>query len=531
LNGKSVLIWPDKDKAGWAYAQAASQAVLRAGATSCVILLPDDAQPEAWDAFDAVQAQFDVHNFIEHGPRIKVHAADDELPPPASEFSVLGSCDALALSFAQQYREDWRFVSAWGRWMLWDGLRWRADETLAAGDLVRHICRHAALQADNRREALQLASSGMVSGVERLTKLDQNNAGKAHEWDVDRWLINTPGGVVDLRTGQQRPHKRADYMTKLTTASLSHQDCPNWLRFLEQATGNDQALIDYLQRVFGYCLSGSTQEHALFFLYGTGANGKSVFVNTLTTLLGDYATSAPMDTFMESRSDRHPTDLAGLRGARFVTATETEQGRRWNESKIKEITGGDRVSARFMRQDFFTFTPQFKLLIAGNHKPAIRNIDEAMRRRLHLIPFTLTVPPHQRDKHLSDKLLTERDAIFGWGVQGCLKWQQLGIEPPPCVRQATDEYFESEDAIGRWLLERCVFDANAKALTVELFTDWKQWAEANGEFIGSQKRFADALITRRIEKWRNSCGARGFVGIGLKEPTQHPQVSYPYIND
>ena len=200
-----------------------------------------------------------------------------------------------------------------------------------------------------------------------------------------------------------------------------------------------------------------------------------------------------------------------------MAAIETEQGRRWNESKIKEITGGDRVSARFMRQDFFTYMPQFKLVIAGNHKPAIRNIDEAMRRRLHLIPFTITVPPERRDKQLQAKLLTESHAIFEWGVQGCLAWQREGLRPPQSVLDATDEYFESEDALGRWLDERCVRVANAKALTSELFGDWKQWAEGAGEFVGSQKRFADLLLTRGLEKWRNTVGLRGFRGVGLKE--------------
>jgi putative DNA primase/helicase len=278
--------------------------------------------------------------------------------------------------------------------------------------------------------------------------------------------------------------------------------------------------------VFGYCMTGSTQEHALFFLYGTGANGKSVFVNTVFTLMGDYAANAPMDTFMESRGDRHPTDLAGLRGARFVGATETEQGRRWNESKIKEITGGDRVSARFMRQDFFTYLPQFKLVIAGNHKPAIRNIDEAMRRRLHLIPFTITVPPEKRDKQLQAKLLIERNAIFEWGVQGCLAWQREGLIAPDSVVSATKEYFESEDALGRWLEERCVRVKTARSLTSELFSDWKQWADAAGEFVGSQRRFSDLLLTRGLEKWRNSAGVRGYQGVGLAEQSRPNYTPY-----
>ncbi|MGD7248220.1 phage/plasmid primase, P4 family, partial [Ralstonia pseudosolanacearum] len=223
--------------------------------------------------------------------------------------------------------------------------------------------------------------------VEKIARSDPKHAATADEWDADVWALNTPGGVVDLRTGQLRPHRREDRMTKVTTATprgRNGEGCPAWLAFISDITGGNTDLAAYLQRVVGYCLTGVTSEHALFFLYGTGANGKSVFVNVLATILGDYAANAPMDTFMEARGDRHPTELAGLRGSRLVSSIETEQGRRWNESKVKAITGGDKVSARFMRQDFFDYLPQFKLLIAGNHKPAIRNVDEAMKRRLHL---------------------------------------------------------------------------------------------------------------------------------------------------
>lgn len=528
LAGKAVLIWPDKDKPGFGYANAASQAVLMAGAASCVILLPPDDKPEGWDAADALAEGFDVADFIARGPRATVQPVDDD-PAHAdhrgdgddahhSDASVWGSEDALALAFTRRYHHDWRYVALWGKWLMWDGRCWRHEETLAATDLIRQVCRHAAMRADSQRVAAKLVASSTVGGVERLARTDRQHAATADEWDADIWLINTPGGVVDLRTGRMRPHNRADRMTKITTATLAPgSTCPTWMRFLDEATGGDTELQAYLQRVFGYCLTGSTQEHALFFLYGTGANGKSVFVNTLFTLLGGYAANAPMDTFMETRTDRHPTDLAGLRGARFVGATETEQGRRWNEAKIKEITGGDRVSARFMRQDFFTYVPQFKLVIAGNHKPAIRNIDEAMRRRLHLIPFTITVPPEKRDKQLQAKLLAEANGIFSWGVEGCLAWQREGLRQPKCVADATEEYFEAEDALGRWLEERCVRHANAKALTAELFSDWKRWAEAAGEFVGSQKRFADLLLTRGMDKWRNGVGLRGFRGVGLKE--------------
>jgi putative DNA primase/helicase len=530
LAGKAVLIWPDRDKPGWEYATLAAQAILSAGAKTCHILYPPEEAADGWDAADAVAEGYDVAAFLTHGPRLQMHDVADEAEPViSSDESVWGTEDALALAFTRRYHRDWRYVAAWGRWLVWDGHRWRTEDTLAATDLIRCVCRHAAVHADNPKVAAKLATSGTVGGVERLARADRRHAATTAEWDADPWLLNTPGGVVDLRTGRQRMHDRADRMTKITTATPSG-DCPIWRQFLVEVTGGDADLQAYLQRMAGYTLTGSTQEHALFFLYGTGANGKSVFVNTLATILGDYAANAPMDTFMETRTDRHPTDMAGLRGARFVAAIETEQGRRWAESKVKNLTGGDKISARFMRQDFFEFFPQFKLVVAGNHKPAIRNIDEAMKRRLHLIPFTITVPPERRDKHLQQKLLAERDGILAWAVQGCLDWQRLGrLDPPQQVLEATEEYFEAEDALGRWLDERCVRESNAKSLSAELFTDWKQWADAAGEFIGSQKRFSDLLITRGIEKWRNPSGLRGFRGIGLKSP---PKPAYtPYADD
>jgi putative DNA primase/helicase len=530
LAGKSVLIWPDRDKPGWEYATQAAQAILSAGAKSCFILYPPEEAADGWDAADAIAEGFDVAAFLAHGPRLQMHdVADEAEPVVSSDESVWGTEDALALAFTRRYHRDWRYVAGWGRWLVWDGNRWRTEDTLAATDLIRSVCRHAAVRAENPKVAAKLASSSTVGGVERLARADRRHAATTEEWDADPWLLNTPGGVVDLKTGRQRPHDRSDRMTKITTATPGG-DCPTWRRFLDEVTGGDVELQAYLQRMVGYALTGSTQEHALFFLYGTGANGKSVFVNTLATILGDYATNAPMDTFMETRTDRHPTDMAGLRGARFVAAIETEQGRRWAESKLKNLTGGDKISARFMRQDFFEFFPQFKLFVAGNHKPAIRNIDEAMKRRLHLIPFTITVPPERRDKHLQQKLLAERDGILAWAVQGCLDWQRHGrLDPPRRVVEATEEYFEAEDALGRWLDERCVREANAKSLTAELFNDWKQWAEAAGEFTGSQKRFADLLLTRGLDKWRNGMGLRGFQGVGLKDP---PAPSYtPYADD
>lgn len=537
LAGKAVLIWPDNDPPGMHYAQAAAQAALQAGAVSCEILMPPANRPQGWDAADALAERlqsiapdtppFDVTGFLSAGGRLPVKpeaagAGMDVAVPDAPDAVSWGTEDGLAATFTRRYSKDWRYVAAWGRWLTWTGRRWNEDIVLYVQHLVRGICRSASARADSHRLKAKLASASSISAVERIARCDPKHAATVDEWDADIWLLNTVDGVVNLKTSVMRAHDSQDRMTKITTATPRGQ-CPLWLSFLEQVTGGDQELQDYLQRMVGYCLTGSTQEHAMFFLYGTGSNGKSVFVNTLVTILGDYAANAPMETFMDNRSDRHPTDLAGLRGARVVTATETEQGRRWNESRIKEITGGDRITARFMHKDNFTYPPTFKLMMSGNHKPAIRNVDEAMRRRMHLIPFEVTIPRDKRDRQLQDKLLRERDGILAWALDGCMQWQRSGLCPPQSVQDATSEYFEGEDAMGRWIEERCILTANAKSLTAELFNDWKQWADEAGEFVGSQRRFADLLITRGIEKWRNGAGLRGFKGIGLKVAPTIPQ--------
>jgi P4 family phage/plasmid primase-like protien len=423
--------------------------------------------------------------------------------------------DAVALQFTQRHGADWRFVAAWGQWFVWTGTHWQREETLKVYDLARIVCRDAAASCENIKLRAKIASASTVAAVERLARADRTHAASADIWDADLWSLNTPGGVVALKTGILVPHRRQDANTKIATAT-PRGECPAWQDFLATVTGQDAELQAYLQRVVGYCLTGVTGEHALFFLYGTGANGKSVFVTIVSGILGDYATVAPMDMFMAATGERHPTDMAGLRGARLVTATETEQGRRWAESKLKTLTGGDKITARFMRQDFFEFVPQFKLVVAGNHKPAIRNIDEAMRRRLHLIPFTVTIPPAERDKKLPEKLMAERDGIMAWAVDGCREWQQIGLKPPAAVSAATNEYFEAEDAIGRWLDEACVLGKNLAEKSAVLFAAWKAWAEANGEYVGSNKDFSEKLASRGFINYRDH-GGRGFRGLALRQ--------------
>jgi P4 family phage/plasmid primase-like protien len=366
-----------------------------------------------------------------------------------------------------------------------------------------------------------------VASVERLARADRRHAAVIEQWDSDAWLLNTPSGVVDLRNGAIRPARREDYATKITAAAPGGE-CPLWKSFLSRITGGDEELQRFLQKMIGYALTGVTREHALFFLYGLGANGKSVFVNTLSGLMGDYARTAPIEAFIDSKNERHPTDLAGLQGARLVTATETEDGRRWAESKIKALTGGDKIAARFMRGDFFEFTPQFKLVVAGNHKPGLRTVDEAMRRRFNLVPFTVTIPPGERDLQLAEKLRKEWGGILQWAIDGCLAWQAQGLRAPKAVSDATEDYLAAEDALARWMEDRTEKRDGAWASATALFSDWKTWAESNREYAGSQKRFSENLAARGFAQVRTKA-ARGFGGVRLQtSPVTDSDASIGY---
>jgi putative DNA primase/helicase len=325
--------------------------------------------------------------------------------------------------------------------------------------------------------------------------------------------------TCDLRTGDLREPNPEGYITKEVAVAPAEPgtEAPLWRAFLDRITDRDADLQDYLQRVAGYCLTGLTTEHVLFFCYGTGANGKSVFINTLVGIWHDYAVTIGTDMLMASPGDRHPTEIARLRGVRLAVGSEIEAGRSWAESKLKQMTGGDKLQGRFMRQDFFEFTPQFKLLIAGNSKPSLRGVDEAIRRRLHLIPFTVTIPPEERDHHLPEKLKEEWPAILRWAIEGCLLWQQYGLQPPRAVLAATEGYLAGEDSFALWREDCTTVDTHAWERSADLWQSWKRWAESAGEYVGSQKRFSQTLEDHGFVPERQpGTGKRGFRGARLK---------------
>jgi P4 family phage/plasmid primase-like protien len=441
----------------------------------------------------------------------------DILKDPPRVAAPKFSDQALALEFAGLHEGDLRYVAQWGQWRGWNGKLWELDTTLAAYDHVKKICREAANSAEKPAQKQELASAKTAAAVERLARSDRRMAITVEQFNSDPWLLNTDNGVVDLRTGKLCQHAPEFCMTKITTAPAAGE-CPRWMAFLERVTDGNAELIEFLQRYTGYCLTGSVREHVFAFLYGTGANGKSVFINTISKILGDYATTAPMEMLLVAQGERHPTDIAMLHGARLVTAQETQKGRRWDEARLTNLTGGDRLKGRFMRQDFFEFEPTHKLLMAGNDKPSLYKVDEGLRRRFLVVPFTVQIPPSERNLRLFEQLKDEHGGILCWMIEGCLKWQADGLQVPPVVREATNDYLAEQDVQGQWLKE-CVDvtrNRNDVELLQKLFASWQGWAKDRGYAVGTEKGLS-AELAKTFEGGQHSRTRRAlFRGLRLK---------------
>ena len=360
-------------------------------------------------------------------------------------------------------------------------------------------------------------SNKMLNGrtfaaIESMCKADRYHAANIDQWDDDDDIINTTSGIVNLKNGSLLPHDPEKHCTKITSAG-PEGDCPTWCKFLDEITGNDSELVKYIQRVFGYSLTGSTKEHALIFFYGTGGNGKGTMLNAVTSILNDYAVIANADVFTESKHDRHPTELAAFVGARLVVAQETDEGRKWAEAKIKSLTGGDPLTARYMRGDFFTFIPKFTLIIAGNHKPTIQNIDEAMRRRLHLVPFNITIPKEKRDLDLAEKLENESGGIMQWMIDGVVEYNKHGLNPPQSVLDATESYFEDENTLQQWMEDCCSTGAENWETPTILFNSWNAFATQANLSPRTNKELKSKLEAAGFQQVRNKLRGRHYEGI------------------
>lgn len=438
--------------------------------------------------------------------------------------------------------DDLRYCKLWGKWLVWDGMRWHADDTaeverralLTARSIAAEAVADEKLGRDTFHDCMKWAK-GSESGTKQaaMVKLAGREARVVvipDQLDRDGSKLGTQNGVIDTREGEFGEHEREALMTRVAgTAYREDAACPTFLAFLDQITFDPERnqprpeLVSYLQRAVGYSLTGDTSERVMFILHGVGKNGKSTFIDIIREMMGDYAMRVPTDTLMARRNESIPNDIARLKGARFVFASETDDGKRLSEALIKDLTGGDTISARFMRGEWFDFKPEFKLWLATNHRPTIRGTDPAIWDRIHLIPFDVRISEEQQDRNLSKKLRKELPGILRWAVEGCLEWQRDGLKPPVCVRSATNQYRTEMDRLAPFLADCCAIEPYARVTAKELYAAYQHWCNENGERYARQRDFGVKLGEKGFEQHRGAKGLRFWVGLRLV--TQPQQVT------
>ena len=408
------------------------------------------------------------------------------------------------------------------KWMYWDGKMWRTDDSGEIKKLADVICedikREALLEQDEKTQmdmlkwATRTASSkGKEAMIKECQHLDGIPAG-VDDFDSYPDYINCQNGIINLRNGELLPHDANFMMSKICYSDydISGNQPVLWLRFLDDITNGNKELQEYIQRSVGYSLTGSNEEQCAYFLYGLGNNGKSTFLDTIADLFGGYASNAQPETIMMKRfgGEGATSDIARLKGARFVTAEEPTEGVRLNEGLLKQLTGGTKVTCRFLYGEEFEYTPEFKIWIATNHKPVIRGTDFGIWRRIKLIPFEVNIPKEKVDKNLKYKLRAEFPQILRWAVEGCMKWEKEGLEEPECVKNATADYKQEMDVLAGFIDECLIIDYNCKdhLMARDLFQVYTKWAKENNEYEMSSKKFGMEITKKLPEKGRSAQG-------------------------
>ena len=423
---------------------------------------------------------------------------------------------------AARHGKDLRFTVERG-WFVWDGRRWAVDERgvavqVRAKDTALSIFDEIKNSSDRdarMKHAKHAQSKNALEAMIWCARSEPGIPARLTQFDADGWVLNVANGTLDLRTSELRPHRREDLISNLVEVAFNPDaDFDLWDAFLWRVLDKNDELYAYLRRFVGYLLVGDTREQSLHFLYGLGANGKSVFCEVLVRLLGDYAVAVSPDLIMLRRHGGIPNDVARLRGVRAALMNETSQGARFDEAKLKDLTGGDTLTARFLHQEFFDFHPTHRLLIRGNHKPTINGTDEGIWRRLRLVPFTVSIPPEEQDRDLLTKLEAELPGILNWALAGCREWQAEGLKPPPIIAEAVRQYREESDTLGRFVGECCEVRKLGQVKSSTLFKRYQEFCEQAGERWIPSKDFP-AEMQRRGFEWKRTKAGSMFHGIEL----------------
>ena len=449
-------------------------------------------------------------------------SADGSRPVTGFARSDLGNAER----FVAYHGQDVRYCHPWRKWLVWDGTRWVVDAKGLVRQKMRQTVRSIYEEAadcpdeDERKAlakwALASESKPKIDAALSLAEAEEGIPVSPDELDANAWKLNCLNGTIDLRTGKLLPHDRADLITKLAPVEYAADaEAPSWMTSLEIVQPK-QDVRGFLKRAYGYSATGDTSEQVLFINHGPGMNGKSTSQEVIMSALGDYAQRAPTEMLMSKRPGGVPNDVARLKGARFAAASETEEGRRLDESLVKDLTGSDTVVARHMRAEFFEFRPTHKLWLSTNHKPEIRGTDLAMWRRIRLIPWDVTIAPSDQKKDLPKKLTAELPGVLAWIVQGCLEWQEQGLNAPEEVQKATKAYRAESDVLGGFLADCCKIGENESEYAAALWGAWQRWCEESGEVTGTQKKFGGRLAERGFLNHRDTkTGRKVWWGLSL----------------
>ena len=571
LRGRKVVLMPDNDDAGRECMFKLAEVLSSPDGLNCEVKILDTSEmADKWDIADALASGWDSKQFIAWAkkrvnpyvnklvekktpeptelktepitkPKLAIVNTPARtvaqgntivnIPATSQEVEIQAvnmSPDFFMQKFIDFHGADWRHIHAWNKWLQWDGDTWVTDTDYTYFDEIRQLIR-ASMYWDEARglteaQKAKFTFRAFIGGVGELISAHQQVRSKPDKWDANNMLLGIPGGVIDLKTGKSIDGAREQLISRKTAIKPESGDCPLWISTINRATNNDPEMLDYLQRMAGYILTGETKEECFFFVYGPGASGKSTFCRTLTEILNEYSQAASMDAFMARQNQEHATEIARMAGARLVVATETDEGARWNESRIKALTGRDKISARFMRGDLFDFQPTAKILIAGNHKPQLRSVGEEMKRRIHLIDFPTSIPEAERDRDLNEKLRLEYPQILNWMIEGAIKWNQQGLKRPESIMQATNEYLADEDGYSTWMQENCVIGSGEKCAIHIAYQSFQSWCDSTGEYCPSQKRFAQRLVEKGYSRVKS--GVQSFEGFSMKENNDNYKYSY-----
>jgi len=436
------------------------------------------------------------------------------------------------MRLVRHHGSDLKYVPQWAEWLAWDGTRWQPSpghaERIAMG-LSSFIFAEAAGTTDDdeatalRRWAMRSESTQVILRTIRLAQSNSTFMVPAERMDANNWTLNCANGILNLKTGEVTAHRRDALMTKVSHVSYQEEsECPRWLEFLDTIFDGKRDLIDFIQRALGYCLTGSVQEQVMFLCHGGGSNGKTTFVRVVQHVLADYATQIDSSILMTNKGEQHPTGLTDLKGKRFTGAAESDRGRQLAEAMIKQLTGDDIITARRMRKDFIRFMPTHKLWLLVNHKPIIKGNDEGIWRRLMYVPFTVTIQEEKKDRDLIAKLQKEADGILRWMVEGCLQWQQQGLNPPRIVQEEVENYRDDMDLLKDFFEDVCTVAPGLRVTKRDLFEAYKDWCEPLNNKAGNIKYFGRLMMERgfkgEVTKVKDAAGLRRSVHVwrGIK---------------